>query len=68
MVWSPDGKRIASGSEDNTVQVWDASTGKNLFTYRGHTSAVNVVAWSPDGKRIASVGAAENTVQVWIVV
>ena len=62
--WSPDGKRIASGSADNTVQVWDATDGGNVYTYRGHSSAVNAVAWSPDGIRIAS-GGIDNTVQVW---
>src|SRR6266496_2552603 len=48
----------------DTVQQWDATTGDNIYTYRGHTSAVNAVAWSPDGKRIASASA-DGTVQVW---
>jgi HEAT repeat protein len=64
VAWSPDGKRIASGSADNTVQVWDATTGSQLLTYRGHTNRVESVAWSPDGTRIAS-GNADTTVQVW---
>ena len=58
------GTRIASGSFDNTVQVWDAKTGKRLLTYRGHTNTVFSVAWSPDGTRIAS-GSDDSTVQVW---
>ncbi len=62
--WSPDSKRIASGSLDKTVQVWDATTGNNALNYTGHTSGVEVVAWSPDGKRIAS-GSLDKTVQVW---
>ena len=64
VAWSPDGKRIASGSSDKTVQVWDASDGSHLFTYRGHSSWVLDVAWSPDGKYLASAGA-DKTVQVW---
>ncbi len=64
VAWSSDGKRIASGSNDKTVQVWDASTGNPLLTYKGHTGPVNSVAWSSDGKRIAS-GSADKTVQVW---
>ena len=64
VAWSPDGKRIASGSGDHTVQVWDASDGSHVYTYRGHDSDVSTLAWSPDGKYIASAGL-DNTVQVW---
>ncbi len=64
VAWSTDGKRIASGSNDGTVQVWDAANGGNVFIYRGHVGRVNAVAWSPDGKRIAS-GGSDGTVQVW---
>ena len=46
------------------MQVWDASNGSHLVTYKGHTNIVYRVAWSPDGKRIAS-GSWDNTVQVW---
>ncbi|MBV9707032.1 MAG: serine/threonine protein kinase, partial [Chloroflexi bacterium] len=62
--WSPDGKRIASGSRDKTVQVWDATDGGHAFTYTGHSDIVDAVAWSPSGKRIAT-GANDGTVQVW---
>jgi len=64
VAWSPDGQRIASGSGDKTVQVWDAATGGNALIYRGHASWVNAAAWSPDGRRIASAGW-DDTVQVW---
>jgi len=63
--WSPDGKNIASGSEDHTVHLWNASTGADiLYTYSNHTDAVHAVAWSPDGTLIAS-GSNDKTVQVW---
>lgn len=62
--WSPDGKRIVSGSQDNTVQVWNAADRGNAFTYRSHSDLVKTVTWSPDGKRIAS-GGNDGTVQIW---
>jgi len=62
--YSPDGKRIVSGEEDRTVNVWDAETGRQTFTLRGHLGAVNSVSFSPDGKWIAS-GSWDNTLKVW---
>jgi WD40 repeat protein len=64
VAWSPNGALIASGSRDNTVQIWDPGSGKNLNTYTGHTLPVYGVAWSPDSKYIAS-GSVDTTVQVW---
>jgi eukaryotic-like serine/threonine-protein kinase len=62
--WSPDGRRIASAADDETVQVWDAATGDTIFSYHGHAEEVNAVAWSPDGLLIAS-GSGDERVQVW---
>ena len=64
VAWSPDGWRIASGSDDATVRVWDASNGKDLYTYRGHVKEVHTVDWSADRLRIASASD-DQTVRVW---
>jgi WD domain, G-beta repeat len=62
--WSPDGKRLATGSEDSTAKVWDAAAGRELLTLKGHRSAVWSVSWSPDGMRLAT-GSADGTAKVW---
>ena len=54
VAWSPDGKRLATGSEDQTATMWDAATGKEVLTLRGHSHFVRSVAWSPDGQRLAT--------------
>ena len=64
VAFSPDGKRIVSGSRDHTVKVWDVQTGKELLTLKGHNWDVFSVAFSPDGKRIAE-GSLDHTVKVW---
>ena len=71
LAWSLDGLCIASGSSDQTVQVWNASDGQLLHTHWGHADMVYALAWSPDGTRIASGsgdpfgGSIDQTVQVW---
>lgn len=66
VAWSPDGERLASCADtpDRTVRIWEATTGRTSFVYRGHTDGVMSVAWSPDGQLIAS-GSSDKTVQIW---
>src|SRR5579883_562236 len=64
VAWAPDGERIASGSDDKTVQIWDAVTGEKISICTGHAKQVNAVAWSPDGSRVVS-GSSDAKAQVW---
>src|SRR5262245_56793793 len=49
VAFSPDGKRIVSGSRDATIKLWDADSGKEALTLTGHTHPITSVAFSPDG-------------------
>ena len=62
--FSPDGKRLASASDDKTVKVWDTQTGQESLTLKGHTAAVTSVCFSTDGKRLASASK-DGTVKIW---
>ena len=64
-VWiSNDGKRALSGSDDNTVKVWDLESGRCINTLEGHNNSVYSVCISITGKRALS-GSADNTVKIW---
>jgi hypothetical protein len=64
--FSPDGKTLASGSEDKTIKLWDVTTGKEIHTLQGHSSSVWSVSFSPDGKTLAS-GSDDKTIKLWDV-
>src|SRR5262249_24429168 len=70
VAFSPDGARVLSGSDDNTLKLWDTATGALIRTFEGHSGQVNnsgqikSVAFSPDGRYIVSAGA-DATVRLW---
>jgi WD40 repeat protein/serine/threonine protein kinase len=63
VAFSPDGRRLATGGERNTVTIRDLQTGKEL-TLWGHSGEVYTVAFSPDGRWLAT-GGEDSTVKVW---
>jgi WD40 repeat protein len=64
VAFSPDGRTLASGSEDKTIKLWDVETGDELRTITGHSWNVSTVAFSPDGKTLAS-GSWDRTIKLW---
>ena len=64
VAYSPDGRRIVTGSADNSARVWDSETGQELFPLTGHSDSVRSVAFSSDGQRIVT-GSWDRTIRVW---
>lgn len=54
VIFSPDGKIVASVSDDSTVKLWDAIIFREINTLIEHTDSVTSVIFSPDGKKFAS--------------
>src|SRR5437588_124684 len=62
--FSPDGNLLASASNDNTIKIWDVTTGRELRTYARHKNLALSVAWSSDGGRVAS-GDCDTKIHIW---
>ncbi len=63
VAFSPYGQRLATGSDDRTAKIWDASTSQELLTLKGK-GTVNSVAYNPDGRHLAT-GGSYTIVRVW---
>jgi WD40 repeat protein len=64
VAFSPDSSRIASGSLDSTIRIWDSVTGNVVARLEGHRDQVRSVAFSPDGTRIVSASS-DCTARIW---
>lgn len=66
VAYSPDGQFLATGSRDNTIKLWQLSTGREIRTFIGHLNPVNTVAFDPTGQWLAS-GSSDNSIIIWEV-
>lgn len=71
VAFSPDGSQLATGSADESIKFWEASSGKELKTLAGHERPVNSLVFHPDGKWLFSSSGGRNVggneIKVWDV-
>jgi WD40 repeat protein len=68
VVFSPDGKVVASGSKDKTIRLWDVNNGKTIHLLQGHEDEISDVLFSPSGKIVATSSENNEPVRLWNVI
>ena len=66
IIVTSNGRNAVSCSADNTIKIWDVTTGQEIHTLQGHTAAVNAIAITSDDTKIVSCSA-DNTIKIWDV-
>jgi WD40 repeat protein len=64
VAFSPEGRRLATGSKDGTARLWELASGKLLHTFPSPVTPIEAVAFSPDGAWLAT-GDVAGTVRIW---
>lgn len=64
VAFSPDGKLLATGGFNRTIKLWEITTGKEIYTFAGHSDRISQVIFSKDGKTLIS-SSWDKTIKLW---
>jgi Tol biopolymer transport system component/uncharacterized protein YgiM (DUF1202 family) len=66
VAFAPNGQILATAGGDQTIRLWEPSTGRDISVLRGHMGTIRALAFSPDSRLLAS-GSADTTIRLWDV-